>query len=74
MYSESVLIKYGKMTDIKTMDFERRVYYLQCPRGVSMQLHAAPRGISTQVSQKAKGVSGKAWPQGSIVVSVGRTG
>lgn len=39
-----VLIRFSKMTDVETRDLERRVCYLQCPRGRGTQLCAGPHG------------------------------
>ena len=44
MYIGFVLIKYGKVIDMETTAFERRVYYLQFPRGTGRSCHAGPHG------------------------------
>lgn len=58
MYLGFVLSRYGKMTDMETTTFERKVYSLQFPRGGGYAMpHRATQG-STRTSQKAGGMSG----------------
>lgn len=64
----------NKMTDMETMDLERRVCYLQCPKGRGIQLSMRGNEGKHHVSQEAEGVARKVWPRDSIVVPVGRTG
>lgn len=60
MYLGFVFIRYGKMTDMEKTVFERRVYYLQLPRGRSTASHAGPHGeapglVRRQRSEKKTG-------------------
>ena len=57
-----VLIGYGKVTDANTAAFERRVYYLQFPRGTGMPCHAGPGQERISVGQE-EGVRGNHQPE-----------
>lgn len=50
------------MTDTETTLFERRVYYLQVPRGGACHITSGLRG-STQVNQEAEAMREKPGPE-----------
>lgn len=56
-----VLIRFGKVTDVKTTAFERRNYYLYFLRERSMTFHAGPHGEAPGFDKRQKRVRRRSW-------------
>lgn len=68
-----VLIRYGKVTDMKTAAFEKRIYYLQFS---NRRKHIMPWRATWRVirfgGESETGVRRRIWPSTFIVFSMGK--